>query len=315
MVLVSRLQGMRMCADGSWENVPAERALWELKSSGHQRLWDLRKFAAELRLSGFPRDHVGDRALLALVHNAIRLGDLVALREGKGQAVLGETIVLRRLVAKIQTETRGSLAYRGRQHKLVVDIDLATTPDRDSYEVVGQAEARALLDGLAKQSPASAESLQKASDKLTKDWRAPFSQPDGLILLRRIPVQAPAGKDLGPTITPSQMKALINDKEKIIDWTIWIELDPNDPKASDDVVILLDEFHQELMRKPLASCPRDGEGVLVTFEKIDKNAPFTLIRDYGPNEGGGQDTLFINFSPTEMDKRGSEAASRTGDGG
>jgi hypothetical protein len=31
-----------------------------------------------------------------------------------------------------------------------------------------------------------------------------------------------------------------------------VEHDPADPKASDQVVILLDEFHQEVMRKPLS---------------------------------------------------------------
>jgi hypothetical protein len=48
--------------------------------------------------------------------------------------------------------------------------------------------------------------------------------------------------------------------------------------------------------------------VLVKFEKIGKHDRFTLIRDYGPNEGGGQDTLFIASSPAEMDERGSQAS-------
>jgi len=112
-----------------------------------------------------------------------------------------------------------------------------------------------------------------------------------------------------PALTPSQLWGKKGkEDDEIIDWTIWIELDPADPKASDDVVILLDELHQEVMRKPLASCPREGTGVLVKFEKVNKHDVFTLIRDYGPNEGGGQDTLFISSSPAEMDERGSQAS-------
>jgi hypothetical protein len=65
---------------------------------------------------------------------------------------------------------------------------------------------------VAKISPASADLLKQASDKLTKDWSPP-SQPDGLILLRRIPVQTAAPKDTGPAITPSQMKALMEEKQ------------------------------------------------------------------------------------------------------
>jgi len=111
------------------------------------------------------------------------------------------------------------MAYAGRQYKLVVDVELAGTPGRDSYEVVGRDEARRVLDGLAKQSaPAGdlagdlAGLLGQASAKLTPDWRPPL-QPDGLILLRRSVVHAAMKPNDGPAITPSQFRELL-EKEK-----------------------------------------------------------------------------------------------------
>jgi len=65
-----------------------------------------------------------------------------------------------------------------------------------------------VLDSLAKISPASADLLKQASDKLTKDWYPP-SQPDGLILLRRILTPQAATSNNEPAITPSQLRALM----------------------------------------------------------------------------------------------------------
>jgi hypothetical protein len=64
--------------------------------------------------------------------------------------------------------------------------------------VVRQDDARRVLDGLAKQSGAAGELaglLGQASAKLTPDWRPPFTQPDGLILLRRSVVLAATKAD------------------------------------------------------------------------------------------------------------------------
>jgi hypothetical protein len=119
---------------------------------------------------------------------------------------------LRRLVAQIERKTGGRhLSLRGRQYKLVVGEDLTQTPGRDLYEVVGHDDAQAVLEGLAEQSATSAELLRKASDKLSKDWRAPFSHPDGLVLLRRIPAQVQVPKPQTETITPSQMAKLASE--------------------------------------------------------------------------------------------------------
>jgi hypothetical protein len=102
---------------------------------------------------------------------------------------------------------------------------------RDYYEVVGQGEARVVLDGAAKEAPASAEPLRKANEKLSKDWRPPL-HPDGVVLLRRIPVQASAPKEEGPAITPSQMKQLL---------TGWFEL-----------IVVWDDTGQPIAGVPLA---------------------------------------------------------------
>lgn len=92
----------------------------------------------------------------------------------------------------------------------MVDVDLAGTPNRDSYEVVSRDEARRVLDGLAQQTGAVGDLaglLGQANAKLTPDWRPPI-QPDGLILLRRNVVQAATKPDDGPAVTPSQLRKL-----------------------------------------------------------------------------------------------------------
>ena len=57
----------------------------------------------------------------------------------------------RRLVRNIERQTRGHLNFSGRQYKLVVDVDVARVPGRNSYEVAGRDEALRVLDGLAKE--------------------------------------------------------------------------------------------------------------------------------------------------------------------
>ena len=245
-----------------------------------------------------------------LVRDAIERGSLVGVREtGTSGTETDATRAQRRLVRDLEARVRGHLSDRGRLYKLVTGLDLQGIPDRNSYEVVGRGESQRVLEELAKPAMADvAALLTKARDQLSPDWRPPYS-PKGLVLLRRINAPRAAVASQEPALTPSQLWGKQGkEDDEIIDWTIWIELDPADPKASDDVVILLDEFYQEVMGKPLASCPREGTGVLVKFDKIGKHDRFTLIRDYGPNEGGGEDTLFMDSSPAEMDERGSQAS-------
>jgi hypothetical protein len=69
-----------------------------------------------------------------------------------------------------------------------------------------------VLDGVAKESGAVgdlAKLLETAREKLTADWRPPFTQPDGLILVRRIVIRGATSPADGPALTPSQMRAML----------------------------------------------------------------------------------------------------------
>jgi hypothetical protein len=308
--LIRTIDAIRLCRDGSFEEERASVVLWVYEREFHRLAWEVRDFATAARLADPYSTDCQDEEFVDLVRTAIKCGSLVGVREGDVDSTGGDqTMAERRLVRSIEKHVRGRLSEGGRQYKLVAGQDLPGIPDRNSYEVVGREEAIRVLGELGKQAGADVAALLiKARDQLTPDWRSPLS-PKGLVLLRRIYAPSAMVASQEPALTPSQLWGKKGkEDDEIIDWTIWIELDPADPKASDDVVILLDEFHQEVMRKPLASCPREGTGVLVKFEKIAKHDVFTLIRDYGPNEGGGQDTLFISSSPAEMDERGSQAS-------
>ncbi len=216
LVLAPRTEALRVCRERGWEELPAVQALrafdWGYRSVFSQ----LRFFLASSRLARLDLRELQDHEVRDLVRGCIRNGDVLVLRQGPSQvSVPDRTLELRRLVAQIERQTRGKLPYRGRQYKLVSGDDLSTTPERDSYEVVSQGEARRILEGLAQEAGAPASLLTKAKEKISRDWRPPFSEPDGLVLLRKIPVQAAATKDDGPAITPSQMKALL-DAEKSV---------------------------------------------------------------------------------------------------
>jgi hypothetical protein len=215
VVVISWFEWQRVHAESGYHEIDSYKALWMLNSLDCQRLMEARHFVSELRLNSFPLDRTKDHEVLELIRQALNNRRLVAIQKGAEQpAIPSVTVQLRRLVAQVEKATRGKLFHQGRQYKLVVDVELASTPGRDYYEVASQSEARAAFDSVAKVSPASADLLKQASDKLTKDW---YSQPDGLILLRRIPTQSSVPKDTGPSITPSQMKALLQKD--------WIEIE------------------------------------------------------------------------------------------
>jgi len=310
VALVRPVDAIGLCRHGDFEETAGPEVLWLYESQSHGLAWKARDFAVSVRLASPYSTGFQDEELIALVRDAIRQGDLIGVRPSEDAATGGDhTKAERRLIRTIESRVRGRLSEGGKQYKLVAGLDLAGLPDRNSYEVVGNGEAKRVLGELSKKATGDlAALLAKARDQLSPDWRPPMA-PSGLVCLCRVYVPQNVVASQEPALTPSQLWGKQGrEDDEIIDWTIWIELDPSDPKASDDVVILLDEFHQEVMRKPLASCPREGSGVLVKFEKINKHDVFTLIRDYGPNEGGGQDTLFIGSSPAEMDERGSEAS-------
>jgi N-acetylmuramoyl-L-alanine amidase len=213
IVLASRTEAMRLRQDG-WQPVAERDALWRFDGMGgidRVSAWDLRQFVNEARLSVFSLRDVRDNQLADIVRRAIRNQDVLAFQQGGDTAAPSPTTVRRRLVREIAGKTRNRLSHAGRQYKLVADVDLDGLPDRDYHEVVGQDEAKKILAGLASEPAMPTELLTKASADLTKDWRKPFSQPDGLILLRRAPVVRARVADEGPALTPSQMRKLIEE--------------------------------------------------------------------------------------------------------
>jgi hypothetical protein len=212
-ILVRATDAIRLCRESGYEELPRMRAWEQLDGLRRQDMGRVRNFVSRARLTGFPLSSFEDGAVLALLRGAIKNQDLVLVRGGAGAGKAPErtTAEQRRLIARIEAKTRDRLSYLGRQYKLVADVDLSKTPQRDSYEVVRREDAIQVLDGLATQmgsSPDLPPLLAKAREKLTADWRPPLS-PDGLILLRRIKSLAAAQLDTEAPITPSQMKALI----------------------------------------------------------------------------------------------------------
>jgi hypothetical protein len=210
VVLVTRTAWFRVRSEGEYHEIESRQAigmaLRMLDNLDRHRSIELRHFAAQLgRFDIHRMDH---NEVLTLIRNSIHDGNVIAVQKGAAKTQQpSATVQLRRLVAQVEKATRDKLAYRGRQYKLAVDVDLAGLPGRDYYEVASQSEARTALDGIAQESPASAEPVRQAREKLSKDWRPPL-QPEGLVLLRRIPVHASAPKDDGPALTPSQLRKL-----------------------------------------------------------------------------------------------------------
>jgi hypothetical protein len=210
IVLVPSTGWPAIGASSGYREIDPRKALSMLETLAPHHTMEARRFASEFARNIYRLD---DHEVFHIIRNAVSDGRILAVQKGAAKpAASGATADLRRLVADIEKASRGKLAFRGRHYRLVVDIDLAKLPRRDYYEVATQSEARAILNGMARESPPVAGLLAKASGRLTKDWRAPFSQPDGLVLLRRIQVQATAPRDDGPALTPSQMATLREPK-------------------------------------------------------------------------------------------------------
>ena len=208
IVLASTMKAFQLRQKG-WQPVSQQDALWALDCIDRWASSGLRDFVSDARVSSFPLSDVDDHELLGIVRNAIRDGRVAAFRKGDAVEAPSANTVRRRLVSEIATKTNGRLSYSGRQYKLVADLDLDGLPDRNYHEVVGHADAKKVLDALAAEPTMPTELLAKASADLTKDWRKPFTEPDGLILLRRNPPPRRAAANDEPAITPSQMRALM----------------------------------------------------------------------------------------------------------
>ena len=223
VVLVPSFEALKMRGQGGeYVQADPDKALWLFDTLDRHRFADLRYFVSATRLSSFPLDRVNDDKLRELVRACIRDGRLVGMRKDPKatKQAPSTTTQQRQLVRKIETSTRGKLNYAGRQYRLVADLDLAKTLGRNDFEVASRDEAKRVLDSLAKESGTQgdlAALLGEASAKLTADWRPPFSQADGLILLRRVPVRAAAGRNDEPAITPSQMKKLMQPENGLFE--------------------------------------------------------------------------------------------------
>ena len=213
VVLASSIEAMRLRREEGWQDVSLRDALWHFDGMSRLASARLRDFISEVRLSSLPLSRVRDEGLADIVRRALGDGRVSALQQGDAVAAPSATIEQRRLIREIEKQTPGRLSYSGRQYKLVADVDLSGLADRNYYEVVREEDARAVLDGIAKESGVLAETLHKVSERITRNWRPPFSQPDGLVLLRR--TMAPQGQkpDPGPPMTPSQMAKLLGTIE------------------------------------------------------------------------------------------------------
>ncbi len=214
VILVGRLDASRLCRDGEYEALGPFQALWDFGRLWPKNRWAIRRFVADAGLSRFPLSSLDEYAVNHLIKDGIGLGDLVAIKK-VDPAVLAArpvdpAVAKRHLIREIEAKTGGKLTEAGRHYRLIRDIDFEKFPERNYYHVVRQDEAKQILDALAKQPGTStelAELLVKARDQITRDWHA-LTEPDGLILLRRAPVERAPEKDTGPAITPSQMRKL-----------------------------------------------------------------------------------------------------------
>jgi hypothetical protein len=210
IALVDSLDALRLCGAGAFETVSSADALWNFERESRRLGQEIVDFAVRVGLASPWWSGCDDDDLTDLVAQGIARGDLVGLRKGKAVAATKPTVEQRRLVAQIDAVTRGRLHQGGRHYRLVAGDDLDDTPDRDSYVVVPRDEAGQILDRMVKEAGAAANLatlLGQARDKLTPDWRPPLA-PDGLILLRRSSAARMHSSDLGPALTPSQIKKL-----------------------------------------------------------------------------------------------------------
>jgi outer membrane protein OmpA-like peptidoglycan-associated protein len=218
IVLVPSIDAIGLRRDEGYVDVPVREALWAFDTMDRRPSWEIRAFAARAPLPRVYLHETDDRQLLHMIRQAIQHGLLIALRKGDDAVKPpSETVERRRLVRQIEQQTRGKLGYEGRQYKVVVDMELASTPSRDSYEVVPRDDAKRTLDHMAKEPSIAGELatlLGKARDQLTPDWRPPLT-PNGLVLLRKVREQNQVAASQAPAITPSQLRALMESEKPL----------------------------------------------------------------------------------------------------
>jgi outer membrane protein OmpA-like peptidoglycan-associated protein len=219
IVLVRAIDALGLLRDGAHEKVSANQTTWTFDDESQRLRGRLHAFALDTRLTS-PLQALFDQwELVGLVRDCIRRGELVGLRQVRAAAT-GEadpTLEQRSLVREIESKTRGRLNEGGRQYKLVAGADVAGVPDRNSYEVVRHDEARRVLAAVAMETVTRADLaalFAQASDNLSPDWRPPLP-PKGLVLLRRIVAARAAPCAPEATITPSQLRAMMESEKPL----------------------------------------------------------------------------------------------------
>jgi len=294
IILASWFEATRLRREEGWHELSEWEALRAFDCMDGWAAMRLRSFVSEADLSSFPLSEVDDYELVDIVREAIQSHRAFALRKGDGPAAAPSPTTLRRhLVREIEAKTRGRLSYSGRQYKLVVDVDLDGLSDREYHEVVRRDDAKNVLDGLAADPAMPIELLAKASADLTKDWRKPFSQPDGIILLRRNPPSRKVATNDEPAITPSQMRALLEKGDpKREKGPLWVRIDVTPEHAQQmGTLFVLTSSDQSIAITQTAKddMVAGNETVDLLYEDLWKDLSYSLRIDDGP---GASDFLF-----------------------
>jgi hypothetical protein len=213
IVLVHAVDALKLCHGGAGIALARGETDLIVASLGMRQLPAARSFLSRLGLRGVDLTRLRDDQVREWLRRQVASAQLVAVRVGAVDTGGSKPLLeLRKVVRQIEALLQGKLVAQGRQHKLVAGDDLNKLVDRNRYHVVGQADARAVLASVARQSGVGGvlpELLAKAGDKLSRDWRPPFS-PDGLVLLRQIPVLA-AHKSVTEAVSPSAIRKLLDE--------------------------------------------------------------------------------------------------------
>ncbi len=229
-ILVPVVDALRLRQQEVCEELPTSVALGLFAAAHRLPRNMLGRLAAGARLGGISLRELTDDGLRQAVRHAIQRRLLVAVRrgarEGTGQDASARQ---RKLVRRIEQQTRGRLDLAGRRYRLVADADLGGLANRDNYQVVAREEAVRALANLARRpdnSPELAALFEEAQAMLAADWRPPM-YPEGLVMLRRIPIAASVPSSAVPALTPSQLReqhAPVEQVDPLIEGTE-VELD------------------------------------------------------------------------------------------
>ncbi|HLP41598.1 MAG TPA: OmpA family protein, partial [Fibrobacteria bacterium] len=86
---------------------------------------------------------------------------------------------------------------------------------------------------------------------------------------------------------------LVTETEPLIgDFEVRLQFDAEAPRAQDDELLLVNEDGNKVAALKVGELKEDGEeGVRLRFEGVDLRRRYSLVRDHGPDEEGGHDTL------------------------